>query len=233
MSGQSAYRPQGVLGQIVHDFEENAIALMLGAMTILTFVNVILRYVFNSMVIWGLEVVLILFAWLVLFGIAYGFKVTAHLGVDAITNLAGPTWKRIFALLSAAACLIYAVLLLKGAWDYWAPFAGMLETTGRWFPTGFNPATRDRAFFETDQVPMLGVFRFLEDLINQGEAYSKLPRVVPYTMLPVAAALILLRLVQATIDIVQGTRSSLIVSHEAEDAVAEAQAADAQTRGGR
>lgn len=237
MSGQSAYRPKGVLGQIVHEFEETAIAVLLGAMTLLTFVNVILRYVFNSMVIWGLEVVLILFAWLVLFGIAYGFKITSHLGVDAITNMAGPRWKRIFALMSAAACLIYAMLLLKGAWDYWAPFAGMLETTGRWFPTGFNEATRDRAFFETDQVPMLGMFRFLEDLINQGEPYSKLPRVVPYTMLPVAAALILFRLVQATIAIIKGERASLIVSHEAEDAVADAKAADAaaQTglRGGR
>ncbi len=233
MSGQSAYRPKGMLGQIVHDFEETAIALMLGVMTVLTFVNVILRYVFNSMVIWGLEVVLVLFAWLVLFGIAYGFKITSHLGVDAITNLANPRWKRIFALVSAAACLFYAMLLLKGAWDYWAPFAGLPETTGRWFPTGFNPATRDRAFFETDQVPMLGIFRFLEDLINQGETYAKLPRVVPYTMLPVAAALILLRLVQATIEIVQGKRDSLIVSHEAEDAVAEARAADMAVPGAR
>lgn len=233
MSGHSAYRPTGVSGQIVHEFEETAIAVLLGAMTLLTFVNVILRYVFNSMVIWGLEVVLVLFAWLVLFGIAYGFKITAHLGVDAVTNLAGPTWKRIFALLSAAVCLIYAVLLLKGAWDYWAPFAGLWETTGRWFPTGFDPNTRDRAFFETDQVPMLGIFRFLEDLINQGETYAKLPRVVPYTMLPVAALLILLRLVQATVEIVQGKRASLIVSHEAEDAVAEARAEDQNTAKGR
>jgi C4-dicarboxylate transporter DctQ subunit len=226
MSGHSAYRPKGVLGQIVHDFEETAIAVLLGLMTLLTFVNVILRYIFNSMVIWGLEVVLILFAWLVLFGIAYGFKITAHLGVDAVTNLAGPKWRRIFALIAAVLCIVYALLMLKGAWDYWAPFAGMDKTTGRWFPTGFDPSTRDQAFFETDQVPMLGLFRFLEDLINQGETYSKLPRVIPYTMLPVAGALMLLRIVQATIEIVQGKRDSLIVSHEAEDAVAEAQAED-------
>ncbi len=233
MSGPSAYRPQGVFSQIVHEFEETAIAVMLGLMTLLTFVNVILRYVFNTSVIWGLEVVLILFSWLVLFGIAYGFKITAHLGVDAVTNLAGPTWRRRLALLSAGFCLIYAVLMMKGAWDYWAPFAGLEQTTGRWFPTGFDPKTRDQAFFETDQVPMLGFLRFLEDLINQGETYSKLPRVVPYTMLPVAAALILLRLVQATIELLQGKRESLIVSHEAEDAVADARAADATMSGGR
>jgi C4-dicarboxylate transporter DctQ subunit len=224
MSGQSAYRPTSALGHFVHSFEENAIAAMLGLMTLLTFTNVILRYVFNSMIIWGLEVVLILFAWMVLFGIAYGFKITAHLGVDAITNLASPRWRRILALVAAAVCVVYAALLLKGAWDYWAPFAGLEQTTGRWFPTGFDARTRDQAFFETDQVPMLGILRFLEDLINQGDAYSKMPRMVPYTMLPVASALILFRLVQATIELAQGKRDSLIVSHEAEDAVAEVQA---------
>ncbi|MEZ5687157.1 MAG: TRAP transporter small permease subunit, partial [Paracoccaceae bacterium] len=45
--------------------EEGAIALILGAMTVITFVNVVLRYVFNHSLIWGLELTLILFAWLV------------------------------------------------------------------------------------------------------------------------------------------------------------------------
>ena len=47
MSG-SKYQPKGRLGRFVHEFEENAIALTLGAMTILTFLNVIRRYVFNA-----------------------------------------------------------------------------------------------------------------------------------------------------------------------------------------
>jgi C4-dicarboxylate transporter DctQ subunit len=68
--------------------------------------------------------------------------------------------------------------------------------------------------------------RWLEDAINQGEAYSKLPRVVPYTMLPVAAVLILFRIVQATIRILKGEQENLIVSHEAEKAVEEASLAN-------
>jgi C4-dicarboxylate transporter DctQ subunit len=220
MAGHGSYKPSGTLGRIVHSFEETAIAVMLGLMTLITFVNVILRYAFNSMLIWGLEVVLVLFAWLVLFGIAYGFKITAHLGVDAVTNLVSSPKRRVLALLSAAACVIYAILMMKGAWDYWAPFAGLEQTTGRWFPTGFDETTRDRAFFETDQVPMLPFLRWLEDAINQGDTYSKMPRVVPYTMLPVACALILLRIVQATIRVVRGQQEGLIVSHEAEDAIA-------------
>ena len=210
-----------MLGKVVHEFEETAIAVMLGLMTLLTFVNVIMRYVFNSMVIWGLEVVLVLFAWLVLFGIAYAFKVTANLGVDAVIAVVSPRTRYVLALLSAACCIAYALLIAKGAWDYWAPFAGLQQTTGHWFPTGFDPNTRDRAFFETDQVPMLEWLRWLEDAINQGEAYSKMPRMVPYMILPIAAALMLFRIIQVTIRIVKGEQQSMIVSHEVEDALDE------------
>lgn len=229
MSAHSRYVPRTALGRFIHGFEENAIAVMLGLMTLLTFVNVILRYVFNSMLIWGLETVLVLFAWLVLFGIAYGFKITSHLGVDAILNIVSPATRRVLGIAAALISIAYAVLLLKGAWDYWAPFAALQETTGRWFPTGFNEATRDRAFFETDQVPMLGIFRWLEGAINQGEAYSKMPRVVPYTMLPVAAFLILFRIIEVTIRIIRGDQESMIVSHEAEDAVEDAAAANRES----
>ena len=217
------YEPRSFAARAVHGFEETAIAILLGLMTLVTFVNVVLRYGFNDQLLWGLEVTLILFSWLVLFGISYAVKVSAHLGVDAVINLFGPGTRRALALLAAALCLAYALLLLKGAWDYWAPFAGLDATSGRWFPTGFEP-TRDRAWYETDQVPFPAVLGFLEPLINQGEAYEKLPRVVPYVILPVGAALLFFRLIQATVDLWTGTRQSLIVSHEADEAVEEAAA---------
>lgn len=216
------YKPNGPVGRFIHSLEESVIALILGIMTLITFVNVVLRYVFNSALIWGLEVTLILFAWLVLLGISYGFKVTSHLGVDALVNLLPTRTKRALALLSAACCLVYALLLFKGAWDYWAPFAALQPTSGRWLPTGFTEGVRDRAFYITDQVPMLGIFRWLEAAINYGDEYEKLPRVVPYAILPFSVALMLLRIVQASWAIWTGRADSLIVSHEAEDAVEQA-----------
>lgn len=203
-------------------FEETLIALILGLMTMITFVNVVLRYVFNSSLIWGLEVTLILFAWLVLLGVSYGVKVTAHLGVDALTNLLSDGPRRFLALTAAAICIIYSFLLLKGAWDYWAPYAALDRTSGRWFPTGFEQ-TRDQAWYITDQVPMLDFLRFLEGWINQGETYDKLPRVIPYAVLPVGVALLLFRFIQATIRIWRGQQDSLIVSHEVEDELEELQ----------
>ncbi len=215
------YEPKSGFARFVNEFEENAIALMLGLMTLLTFANVIRRYVFNTTLIWSLEVVLVLFSWMVLFGISYAFKVTAHLGVDAVTNIVSVPVRRALGIISALVCLAYALLILKGSWDYWAPFADLPPTTGRWFPTGIDWANRGTSFFETDQIPMPGFLRFLEDWINYGEAYSKLPRVVPYIMLPIGALLILFRIMQATLRILRGEQDSLIVSHEAEDAVAE------------
>ena len=212
------------LGRAFNALEETAIALLLGLMTIVTFINVVLRYGFNSQLIWGLEVTLILFAWLVILGVSYCIKVTAHLGVDAVTSLFQPRGRKVFALLSAACCIVYGMLLLKGAWDYWAPFAALQPTEGRWFPLGFTEGVRDRAFYVTDQVPMLEIFRWLEDAINYGDEYEKLPRVIPYAMLPFGCALILYRFIEAAWEVLTDRRESLIVSHEAEDAVEEAAA---------
>ena len=92
-------------------------------------INVVLRYVFNESIIWGPEVTLVLFAWLVLLGMSYAVKVTAHLGVDAVVNMLPHGPRRIMAVVAGILCIVYAFLLLKGAWDYWAPFAGLRITS--------------------------------------------------------------------------------------------------------
>ncbi|XDA96490.1 TRAP transporter small permease [Sulfitobacter sp. LCG007] len=214
---QDNRQPPGLFGTVIDHLEETLIALMLGLMVMLSFVNVVMRYVFNASIIWSLETVLMLFAWLVIFGISYSIKKTSHLGVDALTSALPPGPRRVTAIAAAAVCVLYAVLLMKGAWDYWAPFAGLDVTSGRWFPTGFIE-TRSRAFMETDQIPFPNaILGFLPDLINDGDSYDKLPDVVPYVMLPVGCALILLRFVQAFIRVLAGRQDTMIVSHEAED----------------
>lgn len=217
----SRYQPKGPVGRFVHSFEETAIAVLLGLMTLVTFINVVLRYGFDTGLIWGLELVSFLFAWLVLFGISYAVKVTAHLGVDAVINGVKPNYKKILGLVSAALCIAYAFLLFKGAWDYWANFANLPQTTGKWFPTGFEEMKRTsyRAWYTVIDLPFPEWLRWIEPLMNEGEEYEKLPRFIPYFMLPFGMALLLFRFVQAAIRIIRGDTDRLIVSHEAEDAV--------------
>lgn len=217
------YQPTGPVSRMIHEIEESVIALLLGLMTAVTFTNVVLRYAFNSQLIWGLELTLILFSWLVLFGISYGFKVTMHLGVDAVVALVSRPIKFAMVMIAAAVTLAYVLLLLKGAWDYWAPFAGFDATTGRWFPTGFANS-RDQGWYETEQIPIPFLQGWLENTFNMGEAYEKMPRLVPYFILPFGVLLMVIRVVEATVRIIKAREGSLIVSHEAEDAVEEAAA---------
>src|SRR6056300_703427 len=96
------YQPKTPLGRMVNEIEESAIAILLGLMTLITFINVVLRYGFNTGLIWGLEATTFLFAWLVLFGVSYAVKTTAHLGVDALINVFKPKTRRILTLIAAA-----------------------------------------------------------------------------------------------------------------------------------
>ncbi|MBJ6373529.1 TRAP transporter small permease [Sedimentitalea arenosa] len=216
----SRYEPDSLLGRVVNELEETVIAVILGLMTLITFINVVLRYGFNTGLIWGLEATSFLFAWLVLFGVSYAVKVTAHLGVDAVLNLLSPPTRKVLALIAAGVCVIYAMLVMKGAWDYWAPFAGLDATTGRWFPTGFADS-RDQAWYEVVDIPFPEWLRWIEPIMNEGEHYEKLPRFIPYAILPFGVALLLFRLIQATVRIARGDATGLIVSHEAEEAVAD------------
>ncbi|WP_294225018.1 TRAP transporter small permease [uncultured Shimia sp.] len=208
----------------VDRIEETLIAFFLGMMTLITFANVIARFGFNSNILWALEATVFLFAWLVLLGASYAVKKHAHLGVDVIINMVSPTAARIIGLIAAAACLAYAVLMLKGAYDYWAVFADLPPTSGRWFPTGFAEKFRSQSFYEVQDVPMIGAFQFLEDLINYGDEYEKLPKVVPYIVLPIGMLLLTYRFIQASMQIFRGQTDRLVASHEVEDEIEEVRA---------
>ena len=169
------------------------IAGLLGLMTLITFANVVARFVFNSNILWALELTVFLFAWLVLLGASYEVKTHAHLGVDAILNMLAPAPRRILALISVGCCLAFSLLLLKGAYDYWAVFADLPPTSGRWFPTGFDLKARSQSFYEVQDVPMVAWLSWLEGLINYGDTYEKLPKVVPYIVLPLSMLLLVLR----------------------------------------
>ena len=202
--------------------EETLIAVILGVMTLLTFANVVARYGFNSNIFYALELTVFLFAWLVLLGASYAVKKTLHLGVDALVNTAPRQMRRGMGLFAVLICIAYSALLLKGAWDYWAPFANLPPTEGRWFPTGLVEKFRGRGWYETKDIPVPFFLTWLEGVFNDGAEYEKLPKLVPYIILPISFALLLFRFVQAGLRMLRGQQELLIVSHEAEADVAEA-----------
>jgi C4-dicarboxylate transporter, DctQ subunit len=102
----------------VNRVEEGLIALILAVMTVLTFVQVVLRYVFNTGFLWALEANFYLFAWLVLIGISYCVRTHAHIGVDAAIRLMSPAVRRWIGLFVVGLVLVYAGLMLYGSLVY-------------------------------------------------------------------------------------------------------------------
>lgn len=208
----------------IDGIEETIIAVLIGLMTLVTFANVVARFVFNSNILWALELTVFMFAWLVLLGASYAVRKHAHLGVDAILNMLSPAPRRILALVAVACCLLFSLLMFKGAYDYWAVFADLPPTSGRWFPTGFDLTARSQSFYEVQDVPMVAWLRWLEDAINYGDSYEKLPKVVPYIVLPVSMGLLTFRFAQAALAIWRGELDRLVASHEVEDELEEIRA---------
>ena len=183
----------------VSGIEETFIAATLGLMTLVAFCNVVARYVFNANILWALETTVYLFAWLVLLGASYGVKRTFHIGIDIGVNFLPPVARKWVTLLAGAACIAYAALLLKGSWDYWSPFI-------------FR-----RAYYETSDLPMPFFLEWMGDVFNDGEAYSKLPKMIPYFALPLGMSLLLLRFCQAVWRVATNRQDLLIAAHEAEE----------------
>lgn len=192
-------RPPSRPGGVADRIEETFIAIVLGLMTVITFANVVARYVFNSNILWALEATVFLFAWLVLVGASYLVKKNGHLGVDVLVRALAPGPRRLTTLVAAACCLAYAGLLLVGTWQYWVPFIGQ------------------RAWYEVNDIPMWDWLRFIEPILNEDEPYEKLPRFIPYFALPLGMGLLFLRLVQAALAVWRGADILLVASHEAEE----------------
>lgn len=99
-------------------FEEGAITFLMAAMTLLTFMQVIARYVFNYSFVWVLEATGIMFAWLIFVGMSYGVRVGAHIGVDAAVKLLGAAAARVVGAIAALLCIAYALIVAYGSYQY-------------------------------------------------------------------------------------------------------------------
>lgn len=104
--------------QWLNRLEEGVISLLLVAMTLLTFYEVIMRFGFGHGLLWVEELTLLLSGWFVLFGTSYGIKVGSHIGVDFVVKALPDPIRRAVAVLAVAGGLVYCVLFIIGAWGY-------------------------------------------------------------------------------------------------------------------
>lgn len=128
--------------------EEAFIVFLLAAMTLVTFVYVVLNnfyglfykiaewfaedskmqeisYAIGDFIMdgaqamtWSNALTKALFAWLIFFGIAYGVRVGGHIGVDALVKLAPRHIQRIIGFVAVAICLGYAGLMTTASYNW-------------------------------------------------------------------------------------------------------------------
>jgi C4-dicarboxylate transporter DctQ subunit len=124
--------------------EEAFMIVALTFMTLLTVVQVVLRYGFGTGFVWSLEATTYAFAWLVLIGMSYGVRTEAHIAVDLLTSRLTPSAARAAAAIALFCSLAYCALMIYGS----SQFVERLVTLGndardiplpRWVLTGIMP----------------------------------------------------------------------------------------------
>jgi len=194
------------IGKFIDSLEENFIVLLLGLMVLITFSQVVARYIFNTG--WGsaLEITQVLFAWLILFGMSYGIKAHIHLGVDILVRKFSQPAFKFFALFGCAACIMYGVTFFSAEWVSWVG----------------GPENKGGAYFYWEKIKKIGIG--MESIVLPEFLFGadeRLPRWIAYLILPIGLALFILRCVQATIAVIKGEREMIIAAHEAEELLEE------------
>jgi len=95
---------------------ERVMVLLLAAMVLLVFGNVVLRYAFNSGITVSEELSRWLFVWLTFLGAVVAVKEHGHLGTDMLVARLGRTGRRVCMALSQLMMLGCCAMLLKGSW---------------------------------------------------------------------------------------------------------------------
>ena len=80
-------------------------------MSIIIFVQVVMRYVFHSSLTWSEEMARYLFVWLVYFSVAYTAKKEAHIRIDAAINLYPKKARPYVEILSEIIVLAFAIFI--------------------------------------------------------------------------------------------------------------------------
>lgn len=104
--------------KIFNYLEESLLAFMLLFMTVIIFVEVVLRFVFNAGLHWAQEATLITNAWMILLGASYCVRERAHISIDFFTRKLSQNTGVIVACIALLFCMLYCVMFFLGSFRY-------------------------------------------------------------------------------------------------------------------
>ncbi|MDP0343595.1 TRAP transporter small permease [Glaesserella parasuis] len=95
---------------------EFLVVIILSTMACLVFLNVVLRYGFNSSINITEEVSRYLFVWLIFLGAILAFSDNQHVSVTMLTDKLSPTTRHILRLFTDSIMLFCCYLVVQGGW---------------------------------------------------------------------------------------------------------------------
>ncbi|HHW7507933.1 TRAP transporter small permease [Mannheimia glucosida] len=120
------------LAQLVGKLLELLVVVILSAMSILVFVNVVLRYGFNSSISVTEEVSRYMFVWLAFLGAVLAFSENQHVRVTMLTDKLSPIARNLLSIVTDLAMLFCCYLIVDGSWiqfnlnlNNFAPISGL------------------------------------------------------------------------------------------------------------
>ena len=103
------------MGRIFGKSLDFIICIALVIMSIIVFMNVILRYVFSSGIAWSIELSQLLFVLVVFLGAIRAFQDHQHIVVDIITEAVPKKIKKLFSFLSNVIVIYTMVIMFQGS----------------------------------------------------------------------------------------------------------------------
>ena len=97
---------------------ENVLAALLGVMFFAFVVQIVFRYVFNLPIGWTIELTVITWLWLVLWGAAFVVKESEEIRIDLVTSMAGRRGRLVMALVAGIAIVVLYAVSLPASWSY-------------------------------------------------------------------------------------------------------------------
>lgn len=101
-----------VLKWLDNYLEMSICIILMSAMTLLVFVQVIMRYVFQNSLSWSEELARYLFIWLIYIGISYGCKIMKHIKIDAGLKLFPKKMRPLIVVLGDLLVLGFAIYIV-------------------------------------------------------------------------------------------------------------------------
>ena len=114
--------------------------IILAAMVVVTFVNVILRYSGENSFLWGEEVARHLMIWLAFVGSGMTLRAGAHIGIDTLEQrLPAPAGRAVRTLIAVIMLMLFVALMLEGvdyAWRTRFQTSAALQISMAWVYAG-------------------------------------------------------------------------------------------------